>query len=106
MQLKPADIDEELSAWCLATERTAARAAVSAVFDLDAAARVFSLDRGNPSRVPVEEKMEYLERWVLSDEFAAVIQQNGGKVEGLLADLRKKTTQMRDNMNKNGAAAQ
>lgn len=39
------------------------------------------------------------------DEFAAVIQQNGGKVEGLLADLRRKTTQMRNNTNKSGAAA-
>ena len=31
------------------------------------------------------------------DEFAAVIQQNGGKVEGLLADLRRKTTEMGKN---------
>jgi phospholipid transport system substrate-binding protein len=30
------------------------------------------------------------------DEFAAVIQQNGGKVDGLLADLRKKTAEMRN----------
>ena len=34
------------------------------------------------------------------DEFAAVIQQNGGKVEGLLADLRKKTTEMRNDVRK------
>jgi len=40
------------------------------------------------------------------DEFAAVIQQNGGKVEGLLADLRKKTTEIRNGTAKNGAAPQ
>jgi len=34
------------------------------------------------------------------DEFAAVIQQNGGKVEGLLADLRKKTAEMRNDVRK------
>ena len=28
------------------------------------------------------------------DEFASVIQQNGGKVEGLISDLRKKTAEM------------
>jgi hypothetical protein len=70
VQIKPYEIEDELASWCLATERTAARAAIAAVFDLDAAARAFAVDRGNPSRVPVEAKMAHLETWVLGDEFA------------------------------------
>ncbi len=72
VQLKASELEESMTSWCLAAERSAARAAIAGVLDLDAAARAFALDRGNPARVPVAEKIAHLEAWIPTDEFVTV----------------------------------
>ncbi len=70
--MRASTLVDEVTAWCLATEHTAARAAIASVLDLDAAARALSLDRGQPMRVLLDEKLAALERFVLGEAFAAL----------------------------------
>jgi hypothetical protein len=65
----PEQIAERVWAWCLAAERTAARAGLFAATDFEAARTVLSWNRGAPSLVPADEKLEMLANLAITPAF-------------------------------------